>query len=172
MSLEKSDNVKDWKRRKATNANDPFDTIRKEEASKYNYVYDGKYYQGKVVVGSHHVISSSNRIVVANQRYYFPISDVNSKFIKASKKRWRWARGEQIWYSVKAGSVSIKNCAWVYPDPITHQYVKNHITFQSKSGLSVIDIQEVKSGEGEINNDSLVSKADNVQEMKKSWCTQ
>ena len=46
--------------------------------------------------------------------------------------------------------------------------MKNHITFQSKPGLSVIDIQEVKSGEGEINNDSLVSKADNVQEMKKS----
>jgi len=89
MSLEESDNVKDWKRRKATNAIDPFDTIRKEEASKYNYVYDGKYYQGKVVVGSNHVISSSNRIVVANQRYYFPVSDVNPKFIKASKKRWR-----------------------------------------------------------------------------------
>ena len=172
MSLEKSERVKDWKRRKATNATDPFDTIKKGEETKYNQVYDRKYYQGKVVVGSNHVISSSNRIVVANQRYYFPVSDVNPKFIKASEKRWRWARGEQIWYSVKAGSVSIKNCAWVYPDPITHQYVKNHITFQSKPGLSVIDIQEVKSGEGEINNDSLVSKADNVQEMKKSWCTQ
>ena len=45
--------------------------------------------------------------------------------------------------------------------------MKNHITFQSKSGLSVIDIQEVKSDEGEINNDYLVSKADNIQEMKK-----
>jgi len=45
--------------------------------------------------------------------------------------------------------------------------VKNHITFQSKSGLSVIDVQEVKSEKGEIENDSLVSKADNVQEMMK-----
>ena len=61
----------------------------------------------------------------------------------------------------------IKNCAWGYPDPITHQYVKNHITFQSKSGLSVIDIQEVKSEKGEIEKDFLVFKADNVQEMMK-----
>ena len=61
----------------------------------------------------------------------------------------------------------IKNCAWGYPDPITHKYVKNHITFQSQSGLSVIDIQEVKSEKGEIENDSLVSKADNVQGMMK-----
>ena len=89
MSLEKSKRVKDWKRRKATNATDPFDTIKKGEETKHNQVYDGKYYQGKVVVGSHHVISSSNRIVVANQRYYFPVSDVNTKFIIASEKRWR-----------------------------------------------------------------------------------
>ena len=61
----------------------------------------------------------------------------------------------------------IKNCAWGYPDPVTHQYVKNHITFQSKSGLSVIDIQEVKNEKDEIDNDSLVTKADIVQEMKK-----
>ena len=61
----------------------------------------------------------------------------------------------------------IKNCAWGYPDPVTHQYVKNHITFQSKSGLSVIDIQEVKNQKDEIDNDSLVTKADIVQEMKK-----
>ena len=169
MSLEKSETVKDWKRRKATNAIDPFETIKRGNELNYNPVYDGKYYHGKVVVGSNYVISSSNRIVVANQRYYFPVSDVNSKFIKASEKRWRWARGEQIWYSVKAGSIWIKNCAWGYPDPVTHQYVKNHITFQSKSGLSVIDIQEVKNEKDEIDNDSLVTKANIVQEMKKFW---
>ena len=61
----------------------------------------------------------------------------------------------------------IKNCAWLYPDPGSHQYVKNHITFQSKSDLSVIDIQEVKNEKDEIDNDSLVTKADNVQEMMK-----
>ena len=45
--------------------------------------------------------------------------------------------------------------------------MKNHITFQSKSGLSVIDIQEVKNEKDEIDNDSLVTKANIVQEMKK-----
>ena len=89
MSLEKSETVKDWKRRKATNAIDPFETIKTGDKLNYNHVYDGKYYYGKVVVGSNHVISSSNRIVVANQRYYFPVSDVNTKFMKASEKRWR-----------------------------------------------------------------------------------
>jgi len=89
MSLEKSETVKDWKRRKATNAIDPFETIKTGDKLNYNPVYDGKYYRGKAVVGSNHVISSSIRIVVANQRYYFPISDVSLKFIKASGKRWR-----------------------------------------------------------------------------------
>ena len=89
MSLEKSETVKDWKRRKATNAIDPFETIKRGNELNYNPVYDGKYYHGKVVVGSNYVISSSNRIVVANQRYYFPVSDVNAKCIKASEKRWR-----------------------------------------------------------------------------------
>ena len=89
MSLEKSETVKDWKRRKATTAIDPFETIKTGDELNYNHVYNGNYYQGKVVFGPNHVISSSNRIVVANQRYYFPVSDVNSKFIKASEKRWR-----------------------------------------------------------------------------------
>ena len=89
MSLEKSETVKYWKRRKATKSTDPFETIKTGDELDYNHVYNGMYYQGKVVFRSNHVISSSNRIVVANQRYYFPVSDVNSKFIKASEKRWR-----------------------------------------------------------------------------------
>jgi len=55
------------------------------------------------------------------------------------------------------GTTFIKNCAWCYPEPVTHQYVRNHLTFQSKGGLSIIDIKEI-ANEHEANNDSLVSK--------------
>ena len=78
----------DWKKRKETSSADPFELFRLGEQLEYNHDYKGKYYSGKVVVGSH-VVSKSNRIVVANQRYYFPMSDVNPEYLQTSGKRWR-----------------------------------------------------------------------------------
>jgi len=78
----------DWKRRKETSHFDPLELLKLGKKLDYNHDYKGRYFSGKVVVGSH-VVTESNKIVMANQRYYFPVSGVNPEHIETSKKRWR-----------------------------------------------------------------------------------
>ena len=83
-------------------------------------------------------MATTSRAVIANRRYYIPAHDIKCKYFEPSNKRHRWARGEQIWYNLNVKSKIIKNCCYGYPNPKTHAYLKNHITFLTgKDGISI-----------------------------------
>ena len=43
-----------------------------------------------------------------------------------------------MWYNLSVKSKIIKNCCYGYPNPKTHAYLKNHITFLTgKDGITI-----------------------------------
>ena len=142
--------VKEWENRKAVHEVDPIQVLKDTGGfgEGIEYVnHDEQLYSLHVQLGSGLVLAKTDRAVIANRtKFYVPVHDVNYKRLVPSKKRHRWARGEQVWYNVVTkDGVIIQNAAYAYPLPKTHAYVQNCVTFLRGRGITVTTTPARKS---------------------------
>ena len=78
--------VAEWKARKATHEDDPFESPERRSAPPADPCGVGK---ATAMTSSGMIVASSARIQRANGRIYFPIADVVHSAFERSAKRWR-----------------------------------------------------------------------------------
>ena len=132
--------VQEWVQRKARKTLDPLELLQlntnadieyslpteKSKLSSYTVRFNGV------------LVAKSSRCVLAGRNIYIPITDFKySRILQHanSNKRWRWARGEQVWYDVTVKNTVVLDAAYCYPEPLTHTSVKNCVTFLSGKGF-------------------------------------
>ena len=115
-ALDKSANaVSKWKQRKAERNESPLAAAQSNRGESYpgmaTRLKDGS---GKSVMAVVNGVKVAETAIPqqVNNRVYFPIEECAVEFFQDSPKRWRWARGEQVWFDLVIPSVVIKEAAW------------------------------------------------------------
>lgn len=78
------------------------------------------------------VLARSEQTVVVDGNYYFPPTDVDSRFLRRSRMKslclWK---GIASYYTLDVEGARNRNAAWTYrhPSPLARQ-IKNHIAFR------------------------------------------
>lgn len=77
------------------------------------------------------VIARSSRTIFLEGNHYFPISDIDMRYLSRTRLKtvcpWK---GVASYYTVSTGDGASKNAAWIYlhPSPLARK-IKNHIAF-------------------------------------------
>jgi uncharacterized protein (DUF427 family) len=77
------------------------------------------------------VIARSEQTVIVEGNYYFPPTDVDSRFLRHSRMKLLCPRkGIVSYYTLEVEGARGRNAAWIYryPSPLARQ-IKNHIAF-------------------------------------------
>lgn len=77
------------------------------------------------------VIAASNDTVVVEGNHYFPLADVDDRFLRRSRMKslcpWK---GVASYFTVEVDGLQDRNAAWTYrhPSPLARK-IKNHVAF-------------------------------------------